>query len=146
MLIDQVKQQMFRAMKAGNVTEKEILRTAIGEVTRTGDEATDERVLQVLRKLVKSNQETLGSVTDAAQRATLEQEIAILELLLPESLGPDKIRELLEPVAIQIRAATGPGPAMGVAMKFLKSLGAVVETRDVQSALDGLRQKAAPTP
>ena len=140
MLIDQVKQQMFRAMKAGNVTEKEILRTAIGEVTRTGDEATDERVLQVLRKLVKSNQETLGAVTDAAQRATLQEEIAILETLLPQSSSPEKIRELLEPVAAQIRAAAGPGPAMGIAMKFLKSSGAVVETRDVQSALAALRQ------
>ena len=146
MLIDQVKQQMFRAIKAGNVTEKEILRTAIGEVTRTGDEATDERVLQVLRKLVKSNQETLGAITDAAQRATLQEEIAILETLLPQSLSAEKIRELLEPVAAQIRAATGPGPAMGIAMKFLKAQGAIVETRDVQSALDGLRQKAATTP
>lgn len=143
MLIDQVKQQMFRAMKAGNVTEKEILRTAIGEVTRTGEEATDDRVLQVLRKLVKSNQETLEAVTDPAQRATLEQEIAILETLLPQSLSSEKIAELLAPVAAQIRAATGPGPAMGVAMKFLKSAGAVVETRDVQRALEALRQSTA---
>ena len=52
MLIDQVKQRMFQAMKSGNVVEKEILRTAIGEVTRTGDEVTDERLVAVLRKLV----------------------------------------------------------------------------------------------
>jgi len=154
MLIDQVKQQMFQAMKAGKIVEKEILRTAIGEVTRVGDEATDERVVQALRKLVKSNQETLAALasregtvthattgTDAEQREVLEREIAVLEAFLPKTLGPEQIRALLEPVAAQIRAATGAGPAMGIAMKFLKSQNAVTESRDVQAALEVLRRQ-----
>lgn len=140
MLIEQVKQRMFQAIKAGSSVEKEILRTAIGEVTRTGDEATDERVTLVLRKLVKSNQETLAIATDPAQRAALEQEIAVLETFLPKSLSAEELRVLLEPVAAQIRAAPGPGPAMGIAMKFLKSTGSVAESRDVQSALTELRK------
>jgi uncharacterized protein YqeY len=139
MLIDQVKQQMFAAMKAGNVVEKEILRTALGEVTRTGDEATDERMLQVLRKLVKSNQETIAALTDAEQREILEREILVLETFLPRTLNAAQIRELLSPVAPQIRAAAGPGPAMGIAMKFIKAEGALVESRDVQLALGEIR-------
>jgi uncharacterized protein len=139
MLIDQVKQQMFAAMKAGNVVEKEVLRTAIGEVTRTGEEATDERMLQVLRKLVKSNQETIAALTDAEQRAILEREIAVLEAFLPRTLSSAQIRELLSPVVPQIRAAAGPGPAMGIAMKFIKAEGALVESRDVQIALGEIR-------
>src|SRR3954471_23027355 len=87
MLIDQIKQRMFQAMKSGANVEKEVLRTAIGEVTRTGEAASDERVTQVLRKLVKANQETLRSATDTAQRTALEQEIKVLEEYLPRSLG-----------------------------------------------------------
>jgi len=140
MLIDQVKQRMFQAIKAGNTLEKEILRTAIGEVTRTGDEATDERLLLVLRKLVKSNRETLEAATDPAQRTALEAEIVVLEGFLPQALSADQIRTLLEPVANEIRAASGVGPAMGIAMKFLKTQGATTEARAVQAALAALRQ------
>jgi uncharacterized protein len=140
MLIDQIKQRMFAAMKAGNTLEKEVLRTAIGEVTRTGDEATDERVLAVLKKLVKANQETLAAAATAEQRSDLEREIALLETFLPATPGPDRLRELLAPVAEQIRAASGPGPAMGIAMKFLKAANVSAEARDVQAALAELRK------
>jgi uncharacterized protein len=140
MLIDQVKQRMFQAIKAGNTLEKEVLRTAIGEVTRSGDDPTDERVLQVLKKLVKSNQETLAAATSAEQRSDLEQEIRVLEAYLPSAPGPDQLRALLAPVAAQIRAAAGPGPAMGIAMKFLKAADVVAEARDVQAVLAELRK------
>jgi len=140
MLIDQIKQRMFAAMKAGNTVEKEILRTAIGEVTRSGDEATDERVTQVLKKLLKSNQETLGAATSDQQKDDLRQEIVILESFLPETPGPAQLATLLAPVADQIRAAAGPGPAMGIAMKFLKAAGVSAESRDVQAALGELRK------
>ena len=140
MLIDQIKQRMFQAMKSGATVEKEILRTAIGEVTRTGEEASDDRVLQVLRKLVKANQETLRSATDATQRSALEQEIVVLEEYLPRSLSAAALTELLGPVATEIRAAAGPGPALGIAMKFLKSKAAVAEAQDVRTAVTQLRQ------
>lgn len=142
MLIDEIKQRMFKAMKAGDVVEKEILRTAIGEVTRVGDAPTDEKVAQALRKLVKSNQETLGALAaaDGERRQVLEREIAVLETFLPKNLSPDQIRALLEPVAAQIRAAAAAGPAMGIAMKHLKTQNAVTEARDVQAAIEALRR------
>jgi uncharacterized protein YqeY len=139
MLIDQIKQRMFQAMKSGAAVEKEILRTVIGEVTRTGEAASDERVLQVLRKLVKSNQETLRSATDAAQRSALEQEIVVLEEYLPRSLGAAELADLLGPVAAEIRAAASAGPALGIAMKFLKSQAAAAEAQDVRDAVTQLR-------
>lgn len=140
MLIDQIKQRMFQAMKAGETLEKEVLRTAIGEVTRTGEDATDERVIGVVRKLVKSNQETLAAAQDPAQRETLAREIAVLETFLPKGLDAGQIAALLQPVAAEIRGAAGPGPAMGIAMKVLKANGAAVEARDVQAAIATLRQ------
>lgn len=142
MLIDQIKERMFQAMKTGAVVEKEVLRTVVGEVTRTGEAPSDERVLGVLRKLVKSNQETLRAATDPAQRANLEREITLLEDFLPRSLGTDEVRELLGPVAAEIRAASGPGPALGIAMKFLKSTGATADSSAVRDAVAALRASA----
>jgi uncharacterized protein YqeY len=140
MLIDQIKQRMFQAIKSGALVEKEVLRTVVGEVTRTGEAASDERVLQTVRKLVKSNQETLRAATDEAQRTTLEQEIRVLEDFLPRSLGAAEVLELLGPVAAEIRAAGGPGPALGIAMKLLKSTAAVVDAQEVRDAVTRLRQ------
>jgi uncharacterized protein len=139
MLIDQIKERMFRAMKAGASVEKEILRTVIGEVTRTGEEASDERVTQVLRKLVKANQETLRAATDATQRAALEQEIGVLEAFLPRALGVPELVELLGSAATEIRAAAGPGPALGAAMKLLKAKGVSADAADVRAAVTQLR-------
>jgi uncharacterized protein YqeY len=140
MLIDQVKQRMFQAIKAGSTVEKEVLRTAIGEVTRSGEDATDERMTQVLRKLVKANQETLAAATNVDQKRELEREIEVLEAFLPKAPSVEQLRELLGPVADPIRAAAGPGPAMGIAMKHLKTLSITAESRDVQAALAEIRK------
>lgn len=139
MLIDQIKQRMFQAMKSGETIEKEVLRTAIGEVTRSGEDATDERVTQVLKKLVKSNHETLAAATSDEQRRELTREIQVLEAFLPKAPSAAELVALLAPVADTIRAAAGPGPAMGAAMKFLKGLNVAAEARDVQAAIAELR-------
>src|SRR4051812_47115631 len=60
-LLDQIKARMFQAMKAGNVTEREILKVAMGEITtdaaRPGRKGDDAETLGILKKLVKSNEE-----------------------------------------------------------------------------------------
>jgi uncharacterized protein YqeY len=139
MLIDQLKQRMFAAMKANRVLEKEILRTCIGEITRTGEDATDERVVHALRKVIKSNEETIKLSTDAAQAEALAQEIAVMREFLPKTPNADELVALLAPVADGIRAAKGDGPATGVAMKFLKASSISAEGPDVAQAVRNLR-------
>ena len=139
MLFDEIKKRMMAAMKAGNVVEKEVLRTAIGELTKSGKDVDDAAVVAVLRKLVSSNRETMGLATDAAQKATLEQEITILQGFLPASLDLAAIVTALEPVKDAIRAAKNEGQAFGVASKQLKSAGATVENDDVKKAIAQLR-------
>ncbi|MEO6603306.1 MAG: GatB/YqeY domain-containing protein [Polyangiaceae bacterium] len=144
MLIDQIKARMFQAIKAGAHVEKEILRVAMGEITteaaRPGRLGTDEEVLTILRKLVKSNEETLAATTDAERRAVLTQENEILGTYLPKSLGLDEIIAALAPVVEQIKAAGNDGQATGIAMKQLKSTGAVVNGKDVGAAIKELRK------
>jgi uncharacterized protein len=144
MLIDQIKARMFQAIKAGAQIEKEILRVAVGEITteaaRPGRRGSDEEALAILRKLAKSNEETLAATTDEEKRATLIKENEILAGFLPKSLTPEEIRAALAPVVEQIKAAGNDGQATGVAMKQLKSSGAIVNGKDVAVAIKELRK------
>jgi len=143
-LKDEIKQRMFAAMKAQKLVEKEILRVATGEITMAiarADSGTisDEEVQAILKKLVKSNREALAAGPDAERTSILEEEIAIIDGLLPKRLSAAEIGPLLSEVADQIKAAAGQGPAMGIAMKTLKAKGAEVEAKDVAAAIAHLR-------
>lgn len=142
MLVDEIKKRIQAAMKARNTLEKEILRVALGEIQTEearGTEADDALATRILKKLIKSNRETLESATDAEQRAALEGEIAILQELLPRSLSVDEIAAALAPVVNGIRGAGNDGQATGIAMKHLKASGAEVDGKDVAQAVRNLR-------
>jgi len=142
-LLDQIKARMFAAMKSGNVTEREILKVAMGEITtdaaRVGRKGDDDEAQAILKKLVKSNEETIEASQDEAQKAQLYAEIAVLGDFLPKSLSLPEIVAALAAVADGVKAAGNDGQATGVAMKHLKSLGAVVNGKDVSAAVRQLR-------
>ncbi len=142
-LVDQIKARMFAAMKAGNTVEKEILRVAMGEITtdaaRPGKKGDDEESQAILKKLVKSNEESLAASQDETQKATLRAEIEVLNGFLPKALGLPEIVAALAPVAEAVKTAGNDGQATGVAMKHLKTLGAVVNGKDVSAAVRQLR-------
>jgi uncharacterized protein len=142
-LLDQIKARMFQAMKAGNVIEKEILKVAMGEITtdaaRPGKKGDDDEAQAILKKLVKSNEETLALSQDEAQKQTLRTEIEVLLAFLPKALGVPEIVTALAPVAEAVKAAGNDGQATGVAMKHLKSLGAEVNGKDVSTAVRQMR-------
>ncbi len=143
MLLDEIKKRMMAAMKSGDIIAKEVLRTAVGEITMSAERRTgpqgDELATLVLRKLVKSNQETLSLSTDAAQQEDLRREIEVVESMLPKGMGIEEVVAALEPSREAIRSAANDGQATGVAMKALKALGAVVQGRDVTEAVKRIR-------
>lgn len=139
MLIDDIKAAMFAAMKSGNIVEKEVLRTALGEATATGEKPADPEMAGVLRKLVKGIEETQRVTTDEANQKRLTEELAVLRRFLPQTLDVAAIKAALEPVAAAIRGAAGEGPATGIAIKHLKSAGALVEGKDVSAAVREIR-------
>jgi uncharacterized protein YqeY len=143
MLLDEIKAQMWKAMKEGRIVEKEILRVAIGEITtnaaRPGQTGCDEEVQATVRKLIKSNEESLAVCTEAEARAQLELEVRTLAAFLPQSLSVEAIVMALAPVREAIASAGNPGQATGIAMKHLKAQGAVVTGKDVSLAVAQLR-------
>ncbi len=144
-LIDTLKKKALEAMKARDSVATTILRLAQSEVQatelRAGRTLSDDEAFLVLRKLVKSNEETLAaSPGDPERAATLTRENQILSELLPKGLSVAEIQGLLQPVADGIRAAGSEGQATGVAMKHLKSSGASgVNGADVALAVKAIR-------
>ncbi len=142
MLVDEIKKRITEAMKAKSV-DKEVLRVALGEIqtqeARTEKAFTDDEAMAVVRKLVKSNRETLDATTDATKRAELEREIVVLESLLPKTLSVDEIVAALAPVKDALVAAGNEGQATGVAMKHLKTTGSSAGGKDVAAAVKRMR-------
>jgi hypothetical protein len=129
-LIESLRARALEAMKAKDGVATTILRLAQSEVqateARAGRALTDDEAFAVVRKLVKSNEETLAaskgdSDADKEQRATLTRENALLSEFLPMGLTVEQVHGLLGPVADAIRAAGNDGQATGLAMKHLKS-------------------------
>ncbi len=143
MLRDDIKTRMVDAMKAKRTVEKEILRVALGELqtveSRTGKDLTDDQAIKILKKLIKSNEESMDAVKDDEKRERLAQETAVLNELVPQSMDVAAIKAALAEVVEQIKAVGGDGPATGIAMKHLKGVGATVEGKDVSAAVREIR-------
>jgi uncharacterized protein YqeY len=141
-LKETIKLRVREAMKAGRTLEKEILRVALGEIetedSRREEPLGDAEVEKIVRKLIKSNHETLKQSAQD-QQSTLEEEIAILESVLPKQLSEAQITETLASVADAIRQAGNDGQATGVAMKHLKQVGANVDGKTVSAAVRSIR-------
>jgi uncharacterized protein len=143
MLIEEIKARLMSARKAGRTTEKEILRVALGDIqtveARDPGSMTDEAASQIVKKLLKSNKETLERAEDTTTRETLDEEIRVLESLLPRSLDGEELLEALAPVRDALTSAPADGPATGIAMKHLKGLGVTVDGKAVSEAVRRLR-------
>ncbi len=142
-LLPKIKQQVLEAMKAKDIVTKEVLRVLQGDIelayTRQGQALTEDEEIKIIRKLIKSNQETLALVKDPLMAEKLNREIVILEALLPRTLGVAEIVKALEAVKDAIKAAGNDGQATGVAMKHLKPSGLAVEGKDVSEAVRQIR-------
>jgi uncharacterized protein YqeY len=142
MLKVEIQSRIRAAMKAKRTVEREILGVALGEIqtaeARKG-ELTEEETASFVKKLIKSNRETIEAGPDATRKAILEEEISILETLLPKAMGPDEIVAALATVSDAIRSAPNDGQATGIAMKTLKAQGAPVDGRAVAEAVKRMR-------
>jgi uncharacterized protein YqeY len=143
MLVEELKKRITSSMKEGDTVARDVLRLALGEIqtaeARKSATLSEEEAAAALRKLVKSNEETLGLTTDAERAAALKKEIEVLTSLLPKGLSVDEIVAALASSVDAIKAAKADGQAVGVAMKHLKSTGASVAGNDVQAAVKKIR-------
>lgn len=143
MLIDQIKTRMTQAMRERDDVIKNVLGLAFGEIqtaeARANRPLRDDEAVAIVRKLLKSDEETLALAADGPQAPALRREIEVLASFLPKSMSLHQVVEALAPVAEAIRSAKSEGQAMGVAMKHLKASGASVDAPAVQLAVKRVR-------
>lgn len=144
MLLDDIKARIARAVKEKDEIVRDVLRLAVGEIqtaeARAARALKDEETAAILKKLVKSNEETLSMAGgEGARGEALRKEIEVLQSLLPKGMSVDQLVEALGTQRDAIRAAKNDGQATGVAMKHLKSTGATFEGADVAKAVQKIR-------
>lgn len=143
MLVDELKKRITAAMKSGDAAARDVLRVALGEIqtaeARKAAALTDDDAAACIRKIIKSNDETIALASEGPRADELRRENTILGELLPKEPTVDEIAALLAPVLDAIKAAKVDGQATGVAMKHLKASGTNAPGTVVAEAVKKLR-------
>lgn len=88
---EQIKQDLKQAMKEKDAEKKNTLRIIIGEFGRAeAKELSDDEVVKIVRKLIKSEQESLEQ---SGKSVSDSRYIQILESYLPQMASDDEIRQ-----------------------------------------------------
>jgi len=125
----QLREELKAAMKAGDALRKRVVRMALAEVKNAEIEKSREleqpEVLGILQKEVKSRRETIEGAKKAERPDLIqvaEAEIGVLEEFLPEALGEDELRALIEEVIAQVGAESmrDIGKVMGALVPKIK--------------------------
>lgn len=144
MLVDEIKKHAAGAAKQNDTVARDVLRLALAEIqtaeARKNAALSEEDAIAALRKLIKSNEETLVALPkDDARVAQLKREIDVLAALLPAQMTAEQIIAALADQAAAIKAAGNDGQATGIAMKHLKATGASVNGPTVSAAVKQIR-------
>jgi uncharacterized protein YqeY len=129
MLLDTLKSQLTTAMKAHDAVTVETIRFLLAAVRniaidKYGAEGeakiTDQDILDVVKKQVKTHNESVEAFTKAGRTELADQEraqLAVLSRYLPKQMSDEELRAILAPVAV---AGGDFGPLMGKAMAAVK--------------------------
>jgi uncharacterized protein YqeY len=129
MLIDDVQQAMFSAMKARQARETAALRLALSALKSAAIDAraelTDEEAVAVLQREARKRREAEQAYRDAGRAERADQEAyerSVLERFLPAPLDPSELARLVDE-AVAASGASGPkelGKVMGRLMPQVK--------------------------
>lgn len=120
--------------------EKDIFRCVLGECQQEMKALTDDRGHNIVKKLIKSNDECLAHLSQDDERFTrLNKENEALNSLLPQYWTADQIEDFIRKEGIKLSSANSEGQAMGMAMKKLKQSGAPVEGDAVKAVVSKMR-------
>jgi hypothetical protein len=109
----QIKKDLSAAIKARNEDKKETLRVVLGEFGRLDKkELSDDEVVKILKKLIKSEKEVLEHKGEAADSAFIE----IVESYLPETASEAEISAWIRQ-NVDFSRFKNKMQAMGVIMK-----------------------------
>jgi uncharacterized protein YqeY len=147
MLIDDVQQAMFQAMKARRSDEVAALRLALSALKSAAIDArgdlSDEQAVAVLQREARKRREAEQAYRDAGRPERADREAferSVIDRFLPSMLAPAELARLVDE-AVAATGATGPkelGKVMGRLMAQVKGRADGNEVRRlVQERLGG---------
>jgi uncharacterized protein len=147
MLIDDVQQAMFQAMKARRAEEAAALRLALSALKSAAIDArgnlSDDEAVAVLQREARKRREAEQAYRDAGRPERADREAferSVLDRFLPAALQPAELSRLVDE-AVAATGATGPkelGKVMGRLMPQVKGRADGNEVRRlVQERLGG---------
>lgn len=131
MLIDQLKTDLIQSLKKGDTVRVGTLRFLLSAIQnaaiqRYGNASetslTDEDVLTVIKKQVKTHRESIDAFQKAGRGelvAKEQAELVILEAFLPKAVSDEELMKLLVPVVAsgEKNPSTSSGQDFGLLMK-----------------------------
>ena len=130
MLLIDIKKEIVSAMKEKDQLKLNTLRSIVTACTNylvangkmPSGEIMDDEVLDVIKKLYKQRKDALKQYTDLGEKERAdveEQEAKLLEKYLPEQMGEDEIRKIVENIKTS-KSIDNKGELMKESMKELK--------------------------
>ena len=118
MLIDTIKADITTATRMRNQLASDILKVVLGEC-QTRNDFTDDFIIRYCREIVKGNTETMKF----GESAKLSRENELLRSYLPKEVSKEELEVYAGQISGEIKAAQSDKHAIGVLIKYVKSLG-----------------------
>jgi uncharacterized protein YqeY len=130
-IVQRMRGKLGESMKARDTVRTGFLRYWIAQfILGDGTEMPEADAIKKMRGVLKEAKSGITTFTP--------EELALIKEWVPANMSIEQIKEALEPVAAQIKAAPKDGMAMGIAMKTLA--GEPVDSDDVKAAVTAIRQ------
>jgi hypothetical protein len=117
-LIDVIRADILSATRTRNQLASDILKVVLGEC-QTRNNFTDEFVIRYCREIIKGNTETMKF----GESAKLSRENELLRSYLPKEVSKVELEVYAGRISEEIKAAQSDKHAIGVLVKYVKSLG-----------------------
>ena len=128
-LLEQIEQDFIASFKMGDKVKTETLKMIKSDITyekvKTGEDLTDEAVLEVITRAAKKRKEAVDEYTKANREDLAKIEAIVLEIInkyLPEQMSEVEIEKYIEDKLDSFGEVTKKefGRVMGELMKELK--------------------------
>lgn len=125
-LKEQIKNDLKSSMKNGDNTIRDVLRMLSSDIKNAeinkGSEIDDEKIVEIIKKNVKSHKDSIEQYTKGDREDLAGQEkieLEILEKYMPEQMSEDEIRKIVVDIIKKSEAVSASdfGKIMGMVMK-----------------------------
>lgn len=134
MLIDTIKADITTATRMRNQLASDILKVVLGEC-QTKNNFSDDFIIKYCRDIVKGNTETMKF----GESVKLSRENELLRSYLPNELSKEELEVYAGQISGEIKAAQSDKHAIGVLIKYVKSLGLLASGDAAKELVSSIR-------